>query len=133
MDALPRDSPQHPDHEWVNDTRSKMDVITCHKVNSPFECVKIQKEITRRSHIALDVDGLPGWISKTTKPHDWIGVGDFVLGADGLRPGLASLQACRRAGSTRALFSFPSPLLGPSSFLRRDNYGAQIHIRVSAF
>lgn len=72
-----------------------------------LRCVKIQKGDTRRSHVALDVDGLPGWISNTAKPHDWMGVGD-CLGADGLRPGLASLQACRRAGSTRALlFSLP--------------------------
>jgi hypothetical protein len=78
-----------------------------------FECVKIRKEITRRLHVALDVDGLPGWISNTAKPQR-LECG-IVLGADGLRPGciITGLQACRLDTS---LIFFPFPTLGPSSF-----------------
>jgi len=97
-----------------------------------FGCVKIQKKITRRSHVALDVDGLPGWISKTAKPYDWLGVGDFVLGADGLR--LASLttglQACRLDTS---LIFFPSPLSGVPVRSSGDNYGSTDTYTSSAF
>jgi hypothetical protein len=53
MDALPRDPPQHPDHEWVNETKSRMDITTCHKVKFSFDVFEIQKKVTRRSHVAF--------------------------------------------------------------------------------
>jgi hypothetical protein len=80
MDALPRDPPQHPDHEWVNETKSRMDITTCHKVKFSFDVFEIQKEVTRRSHVAFGMfNVLAGWISNAGKAYDWIGSGGIVF------------------------------------------------------
>ena len=75
MDALPRDSPQDPDHEWVNETRSKMDIITCHKVNSPSMCRDSEgshRKITRSLGCLMFYRA---GSRANGKAYDWIGSG----------------------------------------------------------